>query len=128
MAEHCQIGPLRICVHLKGPVSQRESQGIFLCDGGLGPSHTMILMPRKIQKLVRDALRLQGRGGPDCPQDEYLSMVSNLSNAVKCLPFSRWDASFGSPPHRSKPASCPELSLDSEKSVRCCNKAGKWLF
>lgn len=67
------------------------------------------------------ALRCQGREG------EHHSIVSNLSNSVKSVPSSRWDASFGAPPHRSKPASCPELSLDSEKSVRCCNKAGKGL-
>lgn len=55
-------------------------------------------------------------------------MVSNLSNAVKSVSLCRWDASFGTPPHRSKPAPCPELSLDSEKSVRCCNKAGTWPY
>lgn len=59
MPERCQNGPLRPCIDLKGrQVSQKESQGFLLCDDGLGPSYIMILMPRKIQKLVRYALRL----------------------------------------------------------------------
>lgn len=58
MAERCRNGPLRICVHLKAPGSQGDSQSFLPCDEGLGPSHIMIAMPRKIQKLVRYALGL----------------------------------------------------------------------
>lgn len=117
-----RIVPLELAYILNVFSVTKKIIAFYVCSEALGSSHIRILMPKKNYKLMRYARRFKGKERLYCSQDEH------LSNGVKHVPSSRWDAGSGTPPYRSKPASCPELSLDSEKSVRCCNQAGKWAF
>lgn len=131
MAECCQDASLRTWTHLKGPVSHREiSRAYYFPMWRRARAQPYCDINDKKNAKACEILHSDFREEKDLTAHKMSIRVwcQIWVMGVKSVLSSRWDASFGAPPHRSKPASCPELSLDSEKSVRCCNKAGKGLF